>query len=236
MLQLPVPSVNKQQSKARQSPLYDYIRYPECRRLVNRIHTAQTERKFKSLAVLNQDGGTGNTLFTSVIAMGYMLFLEKQVLIIDTASDNREQSFYSREFTPHSCKNEDSTARNNGSIDIITAETLNRENLLHYSADFNPDVPAIYSDLRADEGTEFQINPFVSSIKDFFDLILIDTCAISQASRDSYDPMIIAEHADAAVMIIQEKALERDKLAALSRTLKRHRISPLGVVVNMGAK
>src|SRR5262245_29231207 len=74
--------------------LLDYIRNPECKRLLHRISTAQRERNFKSLAVLSQNPGQGKALFISVVALGFMELMNKAVLIMDTVSQTRDESFY----------------------------------------------------------------------------------------------------------------------------------------------
>lgn len=237
MLQLAPKKVGNNEGGAERrvehTALYDYIKFPECRRLVNRINTEQRERNFKSLTVLNKNSDRGKTVFTSVIALGYLMFLDKRVLIIDTVSDSRDGSFYYREFYPHSSKAGDGNAKRAGCIDLITAESLSRKNLLHYSggALIHSEAAEPF-DGRGDDGAEFQINPFIDSIKRYYDLILIDTCAFDEANRDSFDPMIIAEHSDCSVLILPESSLERDSLVAIGKELKRHHLTPLGVVLN----
>jgi Mrp family chromosome partitioning ATPase len=219
-----------------QSAWFDYIRLPACKRLVNRILRAQNEKGVKSLAVLSQFPGEGKTVLISVLAVGYMTLLEKKVLILDLVSQTRDESFYFRKVLERPAVPENETRRT-GRIDLITSEGLSK-------AALPPDALGnidIHPQLRSEtpvhpyDAADFQIGPFIKSIRGFYDLILIDTCSLTSASKDNFDPIILAQHVDSTIVVGSPQSMDRDTLASLTRQLKRYQIEPLGIVVDQGA-
>src|SRR5262249_44057334 len=74
--------------------LSDYIRDPRFKRLFDQVASAQARGCLKSLAVLSGYPGEGKTFLVSVLALGYATFLRRRVLILDTISQTRNESFY----------------------------------------------------------------------------------------------------------------------------------------------
>jgi Mrp family chromosome partitioning ATPase len=220
-------------AKAR-SILYDYILLPQCKRLINRIITLQNEKGFKSLAALSNTKREGKTVFISVIALGLHRLLDRRVLIIDTISENRHDSFYYREFLAKPASGETSNRR--GCIDLLTSRNLSRKNMQMYQKTpelvTDLEVPVLYDETSTYEGSDFQLTHLINEMKRHYDLILIDTAALNDAEPSPFDPLILAEHADASILLATPDT-ERDVIMACLYELQRNRINPLGIVMDV---
>lgn len=216
------PSHNRE--KARHA-LFNYIRQSECKRLINRIMVAQNEQKFKSLVVLSQFPSEGKTLCISALAIGFLTLLDKRILILDTVSQSRDDSFYCHGVVESNAKN-----RNSGFIDIITTKTSDSLPVPtgRYGV-LDPELDSPY------DCADFSIKPFVDSVKQQYDLILLDTCALSEVNDDSFDPLILAQHSDAALLVTSSSSIQKDTFGYFAHEVKKHRINSLGVVFNAGA-
>ncbi len=225
----------RRQSDAR-SVLFDYIRFPACKRLVNSILRAQADTQSKSIAVLSPFPVEGKSVLISSVALGYMLLLGKRVLIMDTVSQSCDESFYFREVSEQRSHAALPPKKRLGCIDLITTKNLSRRALMQSHKETvsacDPDMPIAYEPKMHFDSADFHVNPFVNSLKEFYDLILMDTCALSEASKDTFDPLILAEHADTSLIFMSHDTLNRRTLSSLSRELKRQRIVPLGIVVD----
>ena len=218
--------------------LIDYIRLPQCKRLINRILTAQQEYDIRSLAVLSHFPGEGRTLLVSVIALGFMTWLDKRVLIVDTVNQTREESFFFRNVMGNNSQEGIPISPRAGCIDLVTSHSLQTKNLLlldhRVKAALCSQAPAMLSARPDQDTSDFRIISFINSVKSFYDLIIMDTCALTDVNENTHDPMILGQHIDATILLISEEALEKHVLGKLINNLKHHRIEPLGVVSNLG--
>lgn len=226
------------EQNGKRSALFDYIRYPACKRLINRIHIAQKEKGIKSITALSQFPGEGKTAFISVIAIGFMALLNKRVLIMDTVSQTRDESFYYRGLLGNPLNTSNGAADRPACIDLITTKNLSRQKLLnpHNGSGLMliPEVPAVSAELGGFDSADFQVPAFIESMKGSYDLILLDTCALSRADKDTFDPLILAQHTDTSILVTSPATLEHKLLSSLVVELKRNRISPLGIVLDSG--
>jgi|GEM_PF-3365309 len=214
--------------------LLDYIRNPECKRLLNRISIAQSEANAKSVAILSQFPCEGKAVFICSLALGFMKLMDKRVLIMDTVSQSCDESFYFREVFKEQLNQSNEVEKRQGCIDLITTKNLSRKNLVQSNNETDSLAPVSYQSNFKFDIADFQVNPFVDSMKGSYDLILMDTCALSEVNKTSLDPLILAEYADASILFTSPDYLDRAELSKLSRQLQRHRIAPLGLVVNSG--
>ncbi len=215
--------------------LIDYIRYPQCKRLINRIFTAQKTNNFKSVAVISQFPEEGKTVFTAVLALGFHMFLDKRVLIMDTVSQTRDESFYYRGLLGHSLLELDQKKKQS-CIDLIT--TRNVGSKIRFQHLQTPDksteveIPDFNQDQDSDVTSDFKLCGFIESMKSNYDLILLDTCALSTANKYNFDPLILAQHADTSILVTTPRSLDRGLLKELTQELRRYNVSSLGMVVN----
>jgi hypothetical protein len=222
---------------------FDYIKNPEFKRLLNKIALAQEVENFKSIAVLSEFSGEGKTFFISVLALGYAAFLKRRVLIMDTISQTRNDSFYiSSVLGEESYAIEDTEVSNSGTIDLITTRNLKKQaqafkqigfssNLLENPDSVNGNGMCDYDDELYDTA-DFQIGPFIHSLYSTYDLILLDTCALKEVSKNNLDPIILAHQADTNVIITTQDSLKKETLYKVHRELSKSNIRVLGTVHN----
>ena len=74
------------------SPLADYIRYSEFKRLLGQLHTTFEKQKIKSVALLSDHSKEGKTFLACAIAMGYAILLNKKVLILNAGGPVKKGS------------------------------------------------------------------------------------------------------------------------------------------------
>lgn len=215
------------------SALANYVRLPECKRLVNRIYTAQRAKNLKSIVVLSQFPEDGNTTFISSVALGFLMLLNKRVLIMDTVSQTRDESFYYRKVLQKTSSQNDQSEDNLGFIDLITTRSIGNQFQIE---DFKNKAPTVKNTNPIHyDSADFQVAPFVETLKANYDLILLDTCPLTEVNQDCFDPLILALYADASIVVTSPDSMEKGTMATLTEELKRNQVTPLGFVVNSGA-
>jgi len=195
-------------SKYLKDAFSEYIRYTECKRLLNQISSAQEAQGFRSVAVISQDEREGKSFLVLVLAMGYALLLNRKVLVVDAVSQTKNRSLYRNRILEAEHTNGNS---NYGVIDLLTTKSLEE---------------------GEEESSDFQIGPYADSLRDDYDLIVFDTCAIRGAQKDNMDPIIISKSADVAILLTSMRSLDRENLRKLKQELKRWNIKLLGSVFN----
>lgn len=195
--------------------LFDYIRSPAYKRLLDRVSAAQAGEGFKSVSVLSRLPGEGRTFFVSVLALGYAVYLRKRVLIMDTVSQTRNEALHLATVLGEL----PSSGRRPGSIDLITTKTLGRAG--------SPGPVGC-------DAADFQIAPFMAALGPSYDLILLDTCALSAVTEEHLDPVILAKGGDAAILVTSPRSLDRDSIARVQSELSGSGVKLLGTVYNSG--
>lgn len=204
------------------SPLFEYVRYTEFKRLLNQLVSLQREKQFKTLAVLSEFPGEGKTFFVAVLALGYAMLLHKKVLIVNTTHQTRNRALYlDRIFGPtdsqaHSPTHSPDEPSHAGPqiIDLLTGDNVERE---------------------SSESSDFWIGPQINKYRGRYDLILFDTCALSRANKNNIDPVIIAKYTDASILVTSYESVSRDVLGRLKGQFQQWQIQLLGTVFNSGA-
>lgn len=200
----------------RRPHLMEYIKTPRFKRLLSEIVSAQHERDFRSLAVLSRSAGEGKTFFASVLALGYATFLRRRVLILDTIAQGDGGELYLGEVL-----NEVSTR--SAQIDIVTSRAIEEDE----------DTSASRERLGL-PGVDFGIGDFLERVSREYELIIVDTCAITETSGLKLDPIVVARQTDAAVLVTSKSSLEARSLEALGRELRARRVDLLGTIHNGG--
>jgi hypothetical protein len=78
-----------------QALFFEYVKDPLIKRLINQVSLLQEEDGFKSMTVVSELPREGRTFVIAALALGYSCFLKKRVLIVDTVSRSRPESFFS---------------------------------------------------------------------------------------------------------------------------------------------
>lgn len=215
---LPLNFVDQQsrdQAGQVRSLLDDYIKRTEFKRLINQVVMAQVKQGFRSLAVLSEFSGEGRTFFAAALALAYARYLIGRVLIADTVRQPRNQTLYYRairgQYRPESFQPRAEVAP--GLIDLLsTSET----------------------EAAAQGTSDFLLCSYIDSIKHRYDLVIVDTCAMSEVSQENIDPIVAARHVDTSILLTSQRSGERTLLLTLKRRLEQYQIPVLGTVFNRG--
>ncbi len=220
--------------------LLDYIRFPEFKRLLSQIHSLQEDRGIKSLAVLSEFPGEGKTFFVSVLALGYAAYLDKRVLIMDTISQTRDESFYfgrvlGRDGASFNTK---MSAHCSGLIDLIATKSLCRQIRQKKNKGSGESskgqMPALVGENVEYGNSDFRIGAFIDSLKYTYDVILLDTCALRTANKSTFDPIILARQAHASLLITSNTSLQHEHQLSRRKELAKNQLGLIGTVYNSG--
>lgn len=228
--------------------LQDFIRNTEFKRLLNQIVFAQTRKGARSIALLSQYPKEGKTLLAAGVAMGYSLFLRKRVLLIDTVSSTRNESFFIGRVIENDIVSNGSRGSSvsnqfsgqdfsQGEIDLMSRASIAKQ-IQYNQAHLYQDLVGDEALMAAATGTatmDFHLRYLLQSLRSNYDLILIDCCSISAALKGTIDPMILAQQSDGAILITSFQTLERNSLIALKKQLKSSQVELIGTVFNPGA-
>lgn len=202
------------------SALLDYVHAPEFKRLLSDIAAAQHERDFRSIAVLSRDRGEGKTFFVSVLALGYAAFLGRRVLILDSIAQNSVSALYLERLF-HADSADAPALASRGSIDVMTSRELGDE-----------ESDSVHAGAPRLGGADFTIGDFIGRMHADYDLIVVDTCALSGSSVHTLDPIVVARQTDTAILVTSQATLHRDAVSEVGRELRRRSIALLGTVYN----
>lgn len=193
--------------------LTEYIRFPQFKRLVNQIASHQAATGVKSLAIMSCEAQEGKSFFCAALALAYSSFLDSQVLVIDSNRDESTRSPYI------------SVVRGDYSFEVPDQELHNDASFIDLTS-----VSEIENNYHAN--SDFYFAPYIKTIRDRYDLILVDTCSVSNVSTSSVDPMIISSQVDGVIVINSPLSLDKKSLENFSKNLKSNGAQVLGTIFN----
>jgi hypothetical protein len=88
------------------------------------------------------------------------------------------------------------------------------------------------SDVALLQTAEFLMKPFIAALSPSYDLILLDTCAMSSVSGDHFDPMVLARQIERAVLLLSPDSRNRGTAQVIKKRLDQESISLMGVIHN----
>ena len=192
--------------------LYSFIGHTEIKRLMNQIYTSQRASFFKTVAVLSESAGEGKSFFTAALALAYSNMMRSKVLVINTVPDSPVGDLLLKSVVGvHSEANgTDKIAR----VDLITARNdVNKQQAL---------------------GSDFQLTNYIDRFSRGYNIVFIDTCALTKANNCMIDPIIVAKNVDTSILVVSPKSLGHASMRNMVGKLKRYGITPLGAVYNTG--
>jgi Mrp family chromosome partitioning ATPase len=200
------------------SGIFQLASLPESRRLLHFIR----EQNVKTLAIQSQFGGEGRTFLTALLAEGAFRFIDLRVLIIDTVSSFLEDTFFKgRPATPPAAS----------AIDVVVAKTLGKEALFSKTlgGENQPE-----KNNNHPPPSDFNLCAYIRSVRDTYDLILIDCPPYDSIRAHDLHPAIIARHSDSSLMVTSPRSLKQSALVSLKALISHYKLAPLGVVFNGG--
>ncbi len=192
------------------SALVDYLRQPEFKRLLTQVSSLHEKRRFRTLAVLSEFTGEGKSFCTAALALGFAKLLRKRVLILDASFQPSDKALFAETVYGEDGGPEVST----GSIQFLSTRS---------------------NDNGHTDISDFQMGNYLASLRNQYDLILLDTCAMADVQPMNMDPVVIARNADECVLVTSQRSMDRDLLERISSDLKRWEIRLLGAIFNSGA-
>lgn len=212
--------------------LDDYISQPGFKRTLGRIAATQAESGFRSLAILSERSGEGKTLFVSALALGYVLYLRKRVLIMDTVHQTADESFYFQSLLQFDDRPESTPRRGplsaeaaRGCLDLLTTRAINLQ--IHGTIGGRETARRTRHD-----ASDFMIGEFLKRQYANYDLVLIDTCAMRDVGRDNLDPIVLATQTDRVIVLMSRRSMDAGTAQRLRELGQDIRIRLLGAMIN----
>jgi hypothetical protein len=224
--------------------LLQYIRQPAFKRTLQQVLVAQNTHDFRSVAVLSQFPGEGKTFVTSVLALALATFLGKRVLIMDTVSNSREESWFMESVLGDSGPN----LSMHGRIDVLTPRNYAEEEISTNAADgttvvsnerslvAKPSIklPALVGEESLSVGFDFKMSGLINAFRGGYDMILLDTCAMSAVTQNDFEPLVVAQQADAVLLVTSGQSLDEEVVQRIHAELSRAKIKLVGTIHNTG--
>lgn len=196
-----------------QSQLPDLVHRSEFKRAFEQVIAQMQSLNKKSLALLSLEPSEGKTLLTSLIAFGYAEFLNERVLIIDAQTSSRSSSLHLQQ--------------------IFETDEASKLAGIRRTFQLNIDILelATFESKRA-SGLEYHVDALLDSVGEDYGLILIDTSAINSKLKNSFDPIVLANRADASLLVVSDKTLGARAISSLKSKPFVQAQKVLGVLYN----
>jgi Mrp family chromosome partitioning ATPase len=200
------------------SGIFQIASLPDSRRLLHLIR----EQNVKTLAIQSQFGGEGKTFIAALLAEGAFRFIDLRVLVIDAVSSFLEDTFF---------KGRPPTPPGKSGIDVVVAKALDKGALLSTTlgAEIHPE-----KDTDSPSPSDFNLCAYIRSVRDTYDLILIDCPPYDSIRPHDLHPAIIARHSDSSLIVTSPRSLKQSALVSLKALITHYNLVPLGMVFNGG--
>jgi Mrp family chromosome partitioning ATPase len=191
-----------------------YVTFTECKRLVSQVSALQNAQHFRILAITSELRGEGKSFVVLSLAYGYATLRSKRVLVVDASAQTVGRML----FLEH-------VIRPAG-----PAENRHQGPLLDILSTRSSDLPVV------PESSDFELIPYVRSISENYDLVLVDTCALRQAAKENVDPVIVAGQSDAVIIVTSPRCGGTDVLGRLKQEIEGWKFKLIGTVFNRGVR
>jgi Mrp family chromosome partitioning ATPase len=227
------------------SRLEDVTQYAEVKRLTDTIMALQTQKGFRSLAVLSLFPGEGKTLFTAAMAMSYAATSSSRVLAVDATTAQDPQSLILKQCLGHQFNSIHYLSLEDYRRGIGNSNGRDSGNGYHSGSNGHDpewtEAPAMEADWVG-EGTITLVvkkksdQSLIQAIADEhaadYGLTLIDTAPLSARNRGNIDPLLVARMADASVVMASPRLLNSPHLHEHMAVLRDPALHVLGLISN----
>lgn len=213
------------------SIIEDTIALPQCRALIHQLQAVLNDGTIRSILLLSHGSGAGKTFLTSVVAEAALKLLGKRVLVVDLTSASLAESHYSKCFRSSLPDADERLSQQGGEMEVVIAKRINDPNSSDFKGHGKKSPIESLSDVVP---SDFEVGAYLSTIRNRYDLTLIDGCSLQGVNRDTLHPSILSSHSDASIMVIPPSGMERSALASVKSLLAHYRIRPSGFVFNQG--
>jgi Mrp family chromosome partitioning ATPase len=193
---------------------------PDARRIIDKICSAHV----RSIAIVSQFPGEGKTLVAATLAIAISRLTGGRVLLVDAALATRpghypdaqaHQALPYRELTE--------------GVSVVFAACVSGHSPAAPSCppSSDPDLSRLLTGV-----SDFDLLNFISKSKADFKIVLIDTCAFTTMSRNTFHPAVIARRVEGTLVVTSPDGMKRTALTNLKQLLERETIRPIGFIVN----
>lgn len=182
----------------------EYIHTSEFKRFISALDFSMTSGNQTTLSIMSQFQGEGKSFLTCAIAVSFVGFLGKRVLVVDAAKEGEEINFLSSLIASFAV-----TDLPEGALDVISGRGL-------------AGGMAGQTDFRLKSGIEH----FGAS----YDRIIIDTVSIEESEAASIDPIVVAKQCGRGLLITSPLSLHIHSTQELARHITRNHVPLLGTV------
>lgn len=210
-----------------------YLQQPKIKRLVSNIVTQQEREKFKTLAVISELTKEGRSFITSLLAYAYATVHRKRVLILDLANLTSQHDWQFVDLLHQEGQGANPTTKTDNGVGELKSFTIHLLTAQSQSFDLEATLPPppAASELQG-LNLESLLSPILEALKPSYDLVLIDTSALSIENESQVDPLISAQKADRSVLVLTNLSMRRDVLEKIKHRINSSGISVLGTVHN----
>lgn len=188
-----------------QKTVSDYIHTREFKRFMSALDESMNRKNQTTLSVMSHYQGEGKSFLTCAIAVAFVGFLGKRVLVVDATRDSEEINFLSALIAGFARD----TTLPEGTLDIVSGRGL--------------------AGGRSGQ-TDFRLRRAIERFGDSYDRIIIDTVSLQEAQHASIDPIVVARQGGQGLLVTSPLSLHIDSIKEISRELVQNHVPLMGTV------
>jgi hypothetical protein len=136
----------------------------------------------------------------------------------------------------HSDHFADTSHQRNTGVDLIITRSLvpASHNYLPHTEQTDESSTNNYrsGEVELIQTVEFLMKPFITGLSNSYDLILLDTCAMSSSCGELFDPLVLARQIERAVLLLSPLSRNKGASQKIQNRLEQERVSLMGVINN----
>lgn len=182
----------------------DYIHASDFKRFISALDSSMSAQGLSTISLVSQFQGEGKSFLACAIAVSFVGFLGKRVLVVDATRSGDEVNFLSALVAGF---NTDGLP--DGALDIISGHGL----------------------AGGSAGqTDFRLRRGLERFSGTYDRIIIDTVSIQESEAATIDPIVVAKQSGKGLLVTSPLSLHVESVDAIARELIHHRVPLLGTV------
>ncbi len=189
----------------------------EFRRLYSNVKARSGDQKHQNLMITSATVGEGKSLTSSLLAITMADLSKLKVVLVDFDLRRPKIAKYF------------GAENKSGVADVLSGKLTLKEVCQKTTMPNLSIIPAGRLDILPTDILDHEkISNFFQELKFYFDQVVVDTPPVIPVS----DPMLIAEHVDAVLLVIKSGSTQKDVVGRASNLLQNARINVIGVILN----
>ena len=206
----PIPSPDDQSQVLR--VLDSYLLNHGVKRIIDTVARRRSELGFQSVGITSLNPGEGKTFYTAVVARGLVLYLSARVLVVDAKGYATTSSLLNTLATSRRVFDETYVAM--GSTGSCTVASLSG----------GGNTPPTQNEFRCGE--------LIRAVQNEYDVVLVDTQALSSEDVKGFDAGVIIQQLDTYMMVVPRQPVQPVELKAYSEKIHSLSTPCIGFVTN----